>query len=72
MSEKAIVYETPEGVETSSVEDLDYDESTRNWRFKRELEDRIETIQLPRERVYRIVHTHEGEQQEGRDEYGHP
>jgi hypothetical protein len=72
MSEKTVVYEGPDGTETAHVETLDYDEHTENWRFKREREDRVETIQLPRERVYRIVHTQEVEQREGRDEYGHP
>jgi hypothetical protein len=70
--EKTIVYEGPDGVETAVVEELDYNETTDSWRFERELEGEVEAIQLPRERLYRITQTRSVEQQQGRDEYGHP
>ncbi|MCH7660021.1 MAG: hypothetical protein IH933_05395 [Euryarchaeota archaeon] len=70
--EKTVTYEGPDGAETTAVEDLGYDEITESWRFERELDGEIETVQLPQKRLYRITHTREVEGQTGRDEYGHP
>lgn len=72
MSEKTITYETAGGVETTAVEDLQYDSDPKLWRFEIETGESSEIVRIPRERVYEIRQGRTERSSSGRDQYGHP
>lgn len=72
MSEKTVVYEGPEGVETVRTEQLEYESDTDCWQFERAVDGATEIVRLPRERVSRITRRRVEKEESGRDRYGHP
>lgn len=71
MSEKTLVYEGPEGVETVRTDRLEYESTTDCWQVERD-DDPPEIVRIPRERVYEIRQRRAERKRDGRDRYGHP
>ncbi|GAB7021063.1 hypothetical protein [Halostagnicola bangensis] len=72
MSAKTITYETPEGAETTTVEEVEYESTSGIWRFESESARGSEIVRVPRERVYEIRQQQPEQEESGRDKYGHP
>lgn len=72
MSEKTITYETAEGIEITTVEDLEYEPEPRIWRFEVETGESSEIVRIPHGRVYEIRQGRLEQSHSGRDQYGHP
>jgi hypothetical protein len=72
MSEKTLVYEGAEGVETVRTERLQYESNTDCWRFEPAGDGTSEIVRVPRERIYEIRQRRGEREEDGRDRCGHP
>lgn len=72
MGEKTLTYETADGPETTTVEDLEYESELAVWRFEVRTDGAVEVVRLPRERVYEIRQRRTDRSESDRDRYGHP